>query len=423
MVEKAVNPMKTNELTRWANAGLFPSDSAMRDHLLIGLLQEGADLPPDYPERLEQAEIHFPGNWFGLIELKVIAVDAYAYIRGLGHTAYSDAHLAVNISELLQQRLANRPELFVFKIQSEIMCILCGKTQEEAVNRQRSACQQMIALEQEIDGIRLLAACSDVLEGYEGLKEEKQQVRQIFEYRALHPGLPRTMTYGEMLTQIGHQADRVEIEKEHAVMTSFKTGHYRQAMELFGALFDDAYLSFADPLILLKHKCAQYIYGLVAAAQEMCRDPLTPELDRLQPELRLMSATNYAEVRAQMEHILARLNDLVLARQKDASGAEWIAAVKDYIRENYTDPDLNVNKLADVFQRNPSYLSRRFLRMTGQSILDYIHRYRIQEAKIRIGQGTSLASVAEQVGYSNALTMSRAFKKYEGTTPGKLKNG
>ena len=63
----------------------------------------------------------------------------------------------------------------------------------------------------------------------------------------------------------------------------------------------------------------------------------------------------------------------------------------------------DVNKLADVFGRNPSYLSRRFLRMTGQSILDYIHRYRIQEAKIRIGQGASLAAVAEQVGYSNAL--------------------
>ena len=423
MVEKAVIPLKTDELTRWADAGLFPSAGAMRDHLLIGLLQEGAEIPPDYPERLEQAEISFPGSWFGLIELKVIAVDPYAYIRGLGHTAYSDAHLAVNISELLQRRLSGCRSLYVFKIQSEIMCILCGETREDAARLQHSVCEQMLALEQEIDGIRLLAACSDVLEGYDGLKEEKQQVRQIFEYRALHPGLPRTVSFQEMLGQLGHGEDRTVIEKEHAVMSAFKTGHYRQSLELLGALFDEEYLSFSDPLILLKHKCAQYIFGLVSAAREMCRDPLTAELDRLQPERRLMAATNYAEVRAQMEHIFGQLNDLTLSRQKDEAGAEWIASVKDFIRENYTDPDLNVNKLADVFGRNPSYLSRRFLRVTGQSILDYIHRYRIQEAKIRIGQGASLAAVAEQVGYSNALTMSRAFKKYEGTTPGKLKNG
>ena len=171
MVEKAVIPLKTDELTRWADAGLFPSAGAMRDHLLIGLLQEGAEIPPDYPERLEQVEISFPGNWFGLIELKVIAVDPYAYIRGLGHTAYSDAHLAVNMSELLQQRLSDCRSLFVFKIQSEIMCILCGETLEDTARLQHSVCQQMLALEQEIDGIRLLAACSDVLEGYDGLKE------------------------------------------------------------------------------------------------------------------------------------------------------------------------------------------------------------------------------------------------------------
>lgn len=33
--------MQTTEPTQWANAGLSPSHEAMRDHLLIGLLQEG----------------------------------------------------------------------------------------------------------------------------------------------------------------------------------------------------------------------------------------------------------------------------------------------------------------------------------------------------------------------------------------------
>ena len=95
--------------------------------------------------------------------------------------------------------------------------------------------------------------------------------------------------------------------------------------------------------------------------------------------------------------------------------------VRDYVRCHYSDPELNVNRVAAEFGRNPSYLSRSFLRATGTSVLDYIHRYRIQEAKILIGRGETIAEAAHAVGYSNVLTMSRAFKKYEGTTPGKLK--
>ena len=63
----------------------------------------------------------------------------------------------------------------------------------------------------------------------------------------------------------------------------------------------------------------------------------------------------------------------------------------------------------------------RGLSYGGQSILDYIHYYRIQEAKILIGRGETLATAAAAVGYSSVLTMSRAFKRYEGTTPGRLK--
>ena len=33
----------------------------------------------------------------------------------------------------------------------------------------------------------------------------------------------------------------------------------------------------------------------------------------------------------------------------------------------------------------------------------------------------SLKDIAEAVGFSNALTMSRAFKRYEGTAPNKIR--
>ncbi len=413
--------MQDIDTTLWADAGLAPSPEAMRDHLLIGLLQEGAPLPPDYPLRLDSCGIRFHGNWFGLIHLQVVAVDAYAYVRGLGHTAYSEAQLVVNIAELLREKLAGQQDVFLFKVQSEIMCILCGADQAGTGGRLMDTARELVELERQVDGIRLFAALSQVQEGFEGLRLARQQVRQITEYRALHLDVRPLLTCAVLEELPAYPRVRLDIEKEQEVLTQFKSGHFRQASENFGSLFDREYLALANPLILLKHKCAQYLDALAAAAREMADRDIGPEIAALRPEKRLLEAATYPEVRAQMEHVFGQLNDLVLSCRREGSAA-WIMDVKNYIRGNYTDPDLNVNRVADEFGKNPSYLSRSFLRLTGTSILDYIHFYRIQEAKILIGRGVTLVNAAAAVGYSNVLTMSRAFKKYEGTTPGKLRN-
>ena len=76
--------MQTQDMTQWADAGLEPSAEAIRDHLLMGLLQDGSPIPEDHIQRLSECGIQFNGNHFGLISLQVVAVDAYAYIQGLG---------------------------------------------------------------------------------------------------------------------------------------------------------------------------------------------------------------------------------------------------------------------------------------------------------------------------------------------------
>lgn len=300
------------------------------------------------------------------------------------------------------------------------MCILCGSEREITAAKLMTTAQRLIELEQQVDGIRLFASVSQIWEGFEGLGQAKQQVRQIVEYRVLHMDVQPLLTFAVVEAYRIYPQPRPDIKQEQEILTQFKSGCFRQASEVFDSLFDREYLALATPLILLKHKCAQYLDALMNTARELLDEGRAEALSALQPERRILEATTYPEVRAQMEHFFGQLNDLVLSCRKDRSAA-WIMDVKNYIRGNYTDPDLNVNRVADEFGKNPSYLSRSFLRLTGTSILDYIHYYRIQEAKILIGRGVTLANAAAAVGYSNVLTMSRAFKKYEGTTPGKIK--
>ena len=413
--------MKAEAETLWANAGLFPSEDAIRDHLLFGLLQEGSPIPEDYPERLNAAGIRFAGDWFGLVGLQVVAVDAWSCITGLGHTAWSEAHLTVNLLERFRALLAGRADGQVFKAQDELFCIVSGACEETAARSLQELAELLLSTEEEIAGVRFFANLSEIGRGVESLGRARQCVRCIGEYRMIQLDTAPVLEPACLTRLRDIHTERADIVKEQTVLASFRSGNYREASALFGSLWDQEYLMLAKPLMLVKHKCVQYLDSLMKVTEEMTGTDSNHWRERMQPEKSLLEAGSYPEVRARMEHFFGSLNDLVLESRRDGSGAS-IAEVKDYIRGNYTDPDLNVNRIAEELGRSAPYLSRSFRRVTGTSIPDYIHRYRIQEAKILIGRGVTIAEAAEAVGYSSVLTMSRAFKRYEGTTPGKLKN-
>ena len=80
--------------------------------------------------------------------------------------------------------------------------------------------------------------------------------------------------------------------------------------------------------------------------------------------------------------------------------------------------ELNVAFLSEHFGLSPYYLSKRFKDTFGESLIDFIHKLRLVEAKELIRSGNrTMADISEQVGYANIRTFNRVFKKYEGMTP------
>lgn len=99
----------------------------------------------------------------------------------------------------------------------------------------------------------------------------------------------------------------------------------------------------------------------------------------------------------------------------------FFESVIQYIDENYYDSNLNVSVLADYFKLTRSYFSKRFKEETGESVLDYINRLRINKSKEYLNQDYSISEVALKIGFNDPGTFIRIFKKYEGITPGKYK--
>ena len=94
------------------------------------------------------------------------------------------------------------------------------------------------------------------------------------------------------------------------------------------------------------------------------------------------------------------------------------AAVRLYIDENLSDPELCLSSIAAHFGYNPKYLSRLFRTAMGLRLTDYITDARMQCAKslLKLG-GTSVAAVAEESGYRDPLYFSKVYKKKFGHPP------
>ena len=102
----------------------------------------------------------------------------------------------------------------------------------------------------------------------------------------------------------------------------------------------------------------------------------------------------------------------------DAAAPAWLSEIHTYIAEHYSNQELNVSFLADKFHLTISHLSRTYKKLTGTALLDAIHLQRLAAAKSLLLDGSTVSAAAVQVGYLDARALTRAFKRYEGITPG-----
>lgn len=97
--------------------------------------------------------------------------------------------------------------------------------------------------------------------------------------------------------------------------------------------------------------------------------------------------------------------------------------VVEYIRSNFRDPSLCLNKISDEFNISESYFSHMFKETMNINFSVYLEDMRLNEAARLLREGNSnLNEISLEVGYNNQTSFRRAFKKKFGITPSAMLN-
>ena len=135
----------------------------------------------------------------------------------------------------------------------------------------------------------------------------------------------------------------------------------------------------------------------------------------------LLNCITIEELKETLRSNLQQLSER-LEEQAQTQNNRLIRQIYDYIDQNYQYYDLSVNSISVTFQMSPAAVSKLFKRETNTGLLDYINQVRVRHARELLStQAYSVSQVTEMVGYTNTSSFIRIFKKYEGISPGMVK--
>jgi len=120
---------------------------------------------------------------------------------------------------------------------------------------------------------------------------------------------------------------------------------------------------------------------------------------------------------------MIELEDTLADMRYNGQHAGIIKEMRRFIEMEYVNPNMSLEYLSEKFEINAKYVSKLFKETTGQKFIDFLIDIRLNEAKrLLIETRKTVQDIAEEVGYTSAISFTRVFKKVVGCSPGEYRS-
>lgn len=387
-----------------------------REAFLADLVGSNRLSPEEFQANCREFHVDLPSDRFALMAIVIHSDVPFSVGEEIPDNQESLRYVRFLVRNVMEDLVREKNICHVLTVQGELMGLLnLLEPDEVALESVAKAAEQAAKVFEAHYDTVVSFSVSGIHRGYTSIPTAFTQVKALLDYRAMAGDDARVLLYDQQ-TENHITKERVEhFEFERALGNHIRSGNYEAARELVHRMLD-AEFGHTRPTVQVYMIRAYGIINDILHVFDSLEEEFSPEfLVELQAGPRIVHAGSLQEISREVDAIF----DAIIARkQEEEQEPLWIQRAVEYMDAHFTDQNLNVASVADAVSINPVYLSRMLKKYRSIRPLEYIHQKRIALSKELLSQGVTVKETLSQVGYSSALTMNRAFRKFEDTTPG-----
>lgn len=223
------------------------------------------------------------------------------------------------------------------------------------------------------------------------------------------------IAYTRDIDKLGSQYEFTS-EQEQCLINFIRTGDRERAGNIIDTII---YNNTKKQLKIDSIQCLMFdILGAIIKTGDS--EVFNTMLDEKDPIRFLRETSSIEEMKQIISQVLEFACSLNAGKLQESSIK---GTIDEYIKQHYSDSNLNVSLLGEAFNLTPAYLSRIYKKETGNSLLYAINAIRIEAAmELLLRTDLSVNEISERVGYYYSNAFIRFFKKHTGLTPGQYKS-
>ncbi len=394
----------------------------IRSSFLSNLIKGTRDTNAPIDEVLSSFDIKFESDYFAILLFYIADFGALFEDEIYDYDYHKQIKLVYFIvTNVVEELVAKKHYGIVTEVDGMMACLVnihgnSVKDYKEDLNE--IAVQALKHIEQDFF-IKSIITISDVCSSITGITQAYNNAMETMEYRMVMEN-KKIIHYSEIKNPQSTYYYPLEVEQR--LINFIKIGDFQNSKEIIEQIFERNFSKQLLSIGIAKCLLFDLVSTMIKTTDQLGEVGDGSFFDELNPVELLLKCETRMEMKYHMINILKKVCEHI-DTHKRSQGEKLKDDIVEFIKNNYHDVNLCVSVVADNFGFTPTYLSKQFKEQMGESLLDYINRFRLDKAKQLLKDlELSITDIASEAGYNNSNAFIRVFKKYEGITPGKYRN-
>lgn len=402
-----------------ASRKLLEQHQVLRNQFLARLLKGRVDMSSALPQAIESFDFRFETDRFAVLLLQI-----EDYERLFQANQEMDAERKLQfvyliVTNIFEELLSAGHRTYFTEVDGMIACVVnvLGK-EKEAKKELLKVANDAKRFIQDKFFVRFSVGVSDIHTFWSTLPKCYEEAVESLEYK-LVLGSNQIISYESIKRPKNDLYYPLDTERQ--LINLMAAGNYDEAAAVLQRIlitnFSEGTLSIQMGKLLMFELVGTMLKA-VEQLQLSTKEIMVEKTDLIK---QITECETFAEMEEEILDFLKKACDY-LQQKKKSHNTDLKSQVVEHVLHNLNDMNISLTSISLAFDINPTYLSRFFKEQTGENLVDFVNKRRVDKVKSLLAETNhAIQDIAEQCGFASSQSLLRVFKKYEGITPGQYR--